>query len=112
MFRINLGDGSAVHVTRDGREYDREFRCYRQRFRWSVRDAAGASIAFGTNLRSPDWVDMTERRMAATFASFLSAFAEADEPGDENHDLFPAELRQWAEANSDELYLAFAECDF
>ena len=111
MFRVNLSDGTTVRVTRVGREYDRESFCYRRLFRWTIRDAAGALVASATDLRGPDWPSTTERRMAATLAAFVGAFAEAGEPDSENYDIFPAELRPWAEANADELALETEEYD-
>lgn len=44
------------------------------------------------------------RRAMATLLSFLGACAEADDRGD-NADLFPANVKEWAEANADELAL-------
>ena len=71
----------------------------RRRFRWTVSDADGVLIGSGTDLYGPSQVRPTEREMAATFASFVFAFAESIQHGDghgENADLFPATMRAWA----------------
>ena len=68
--------------------------------------ASGVMLGSDTDLCGPNRVRPTEREMAATFASFVSAFAESIQSGDgcgENADLFPTAMRDWAVNNADEL---------
>ena len=104
MHSVHLIDGSVVRIKCVGWSKlvggDVRFR-----FRWTVSDDDGILIGTGTGL-GPSRVRPTEREMAAKFASFVSAFAESIQHGDdcgENADLFPATMRAWAVDNADDL---------
>ena len=101
---VHLIDGSVVRIHCVGRS-ELVGGDVRFRFRWTVSYDDGVLIGSGTGL-GPSRVRPTEREMAAAFASFVSAFAESIQHGDdcgENADLFPATMRAWAVDNADEL---------
>lgn len=109
MHRVTLADGSVVRIHCTGwQSVGSEWGELRRRFRWTVRDTNGAKLASGWDLWGGNRQKVTEREMASTFADFLGAWVEALAYGDEdseNRDLFPETMREWAEANSEELYL-------
>lgn len=109
MHRVTLTDGSVVRIHCIGwRGEGPNAWEVRRRFRWTVRDASGVKLASGADLHGGHRMKTTERETAGTFASFVDAWVEALTYGDEDseyRDLFPESLREWAEANSEELYL-------
>lgn len=78
----------------------------RQRYEWTWfmgdKEESGDDLASGVG-------GGTLQQGFESMLSFLSAFASATEPDDENHDLFPQPMREWAEQNSDELEIAWLE---
>ena len=80
----------------------------RQRYVWTwmrgAREESGDDLASGCG--GGTLIEGFDSLLA-----FLSAFAEAKDPDDENHDLFPECMREWAEQNSDEIGMLQCEID-
>lgn len=94
MPAVRLSDGSVVSmeaVARDPRGGERFT------WRYTIDDASGVELVDAADINGP-----TDHAEAfATLSSFLGAFAEAGEDG-ENADLFPESVRDWADANAEE----------
>lgn len=117
MHRVTLSDGSTVRI--HFIDWTEDEWSIRRRFRWTVRDAGGSLLGSGADLFGGSQVRTTEKEMAAAFAGFVGAFAEAHAYGrvdSENRDLLPLPMIDWAVRNADELWsLTYAgeaeECD-
>jgi hypothetical protein len=80
----------------------------RQRYCWTwfrgAREESGDDLASGCG-------GGTLIQGFNSLLSFLSAFAEAKDPDDENYDLFPQAMREWAELYSEEIGMLELEID-
>lgn len=98
-----LSDGSSVSVW----ETDRPdpYGEPRISFAWIIMSDEFLPISAGYDLRSGCNFHPKALEMASVLAGFISAWVESFAyPESENRDLFPDEMRVWAEANSEELF--------
>ena len=97
---VTLSDGSSVTVAHVGLTFDG-----RQSYSWRIDFANGygfSSLSGIDDVNSGCGAPIDAPTRSRSLSSFLGAFAEASEHG-ECFDLFPIGLRDWAEANVDEL---------
>ena len=81
-------------------------------FGWIVMRADYMPLAAAYDLRSGCNFHPSAFEMAGVLAGFISAWVESlDYPESENHNLFPAEMQQWAESNCDEFSLVTYDDD-
>ena len=81
-------------------------------FGWIVMGADYMPLAAGYDLRSGCNFRPSAFEMAGVLAGFISAWVESlAYPESENHNLFPAEMQQWAESNCDEFFLVTYDDD-
>lgn len=92
---------STVTVWCDGREYDPSIEGYKPVYSYSVITPTwryDANDIHGAINEQPD-LDLGSRSLFA----FLLACAESKDESSENYDLFPPQVREWAQHFSDEL---------
>lgn len=82
----------------------------RQRYEWTWMHIPTGAMASGDDLAS-GCGGGTLIQGFDSLLSFLSAFASATNPEDENHDLFPQSMREWAEQSDDEIGVLQLELD-
>ena len=107
---VRIGPAAWVTISYSGRQP----RKGRTRYRWTVM-RHGLPDVIGHDLQS-GCGGGSLREGLASLLSFLSAFAEEDDPRIEHRygdrsGLFPAELWEWAHLNSDEIGMAQVEIE-
>ena len=94
---VRIGD-AMISIKPEGRTADN-----RLKVRWFIdvggKEYSKDDLSSGVGAQ---WSTATARTTMGNLLGFLSAFAEADD-GDENADLFPAELREWAQQHEDDI---------
>ena len=106
QFGDSWGD-SHLKVWCDGRKYDEAAECYRPIYAYSIVTSKwryDSDDIFGAPNELPN-IDMGAKSLIA----FLIACAEAKNESSENYDLFPPQVREWAQHYSDELTIKYAE---
>ena len=105
-FGDSWGD-SKMDIWCDGRKYDEHSECYRPIYAYSIVTSKwrydGDDI-FGAPNELPN-IDMGAKSLIA----FLIACSEARDASSENYDLFPPQVREWANHYSSELTIKYAE---
>lgn len=98
---LKLSDGSRVSIQVHGRTDEG-----RIRYSWAIDDANGSDIGHGSDIESGVSAAPDVESAFQTFASFVGAWVEAlDHDGSDNADIFPESMRDWAQANDEELYM-------
>ena len=108
--------GGYLHVRRDGMDVRGERDV--QAFAYKILDSEAFTLHADSDLFAPYFSESTEEQRERTvigglnsLVSFLLACAEARDEDDENYNLFPRKIREWAEQNSDELTMLASELD-
>jgi hypothetical protein len=97
-----LSDGSRMTIAAEG------WLGGRPAYMIDIRHADGHKIATVDDIRGGMHAPIDLAEGLSAFSSFLSAWVESfDYPGSENAGLFPAAMRDWAEANVEEISIEF-----
>jgi len=104
---LDMGDAGSLRVESTG-EWNKD---NRESFAYVIFDAQGEVLHEGKDLMSGVGGEEDVDKMMASLLDFLSASAEASGPDSDNWDLFPAVVRDWAKANSDELSILAVEME-
>lgn len=100
---LRLSDGSRVTIQLLARDPEG-----RLQYAWDVDGADGKGLSSDSSLRSGVGAEVDFDEMFRTFSSFVSAWIQAGSDG-ENSGLFYEAMREWAEANWEELSLLVDE---